>query len=491
LWLVKAPNLQTAGQENSDNHTETPQRNNVTITELAPQIRQGQLSPVELTRQTLARIEKLQPVLNAYITVTADLALEQARRAEQEIRAGNYRGPLHGIPYAAKDLFYTKGIRTTVGSKILTDFVPGYDAAVIEKLTAAGAILVGKAGLHEWAFGITSNNPHFGAIRNPWNTERIPGGSSGGSAAALAADLCSFSLGSDTGGSIRIPASFCGLVGLKPTFGRVSRYGVYPLGHTLDHAGPFAWTVEDAALVYEALAGYDARDTSSAAAPLSLPLFPPEARLEGKKIGVPRNFYFENLDPEIDAAVGDAIVALENLGAAIIDVEVPDIDEFNTIAQLILLAEAASVHHRRVEQRPADFGEDVRALLQTGRFILATEYLDAQRRRREFIDAFNRLLAEVDVIVTPAIPIKAARIGQKTVSLGGQEVDARLGTTRFMRALNMAGLPLLSVPCGFDAQGMPIGLQIIGRLFDEAGILEIGHAFERATQWHERRPALG
>jgi aspartyl-tRNA(Asn)/glutamyl-tRNA(Gln) amidotransferase subunit A len=462
----------------------------VTITELAPKIRQGQLSPVELTRQTLARIEKRQPVLNAYITVTADLALEQARRAEQEIRAGNYRGPLHGIPYAAKDLFYTKGIRTTVGSKILSDFVPDYDAAVIEKLNAAGAILIGKAGLHEWAFGITSNNPHFGAIRNPWNTERIPGGSSGGSAAALAADLCSFSLGSDTGGSIRIPASLCGLVGLKPTFGRVSRYGCYPLGHTLDHAGPFAWTVEDAALVYETLAGYDARDTSSAAAPLSLPPFPSEARLEGKKIGVPRNFYFENLDPEIEKAVRDAIVTLEKLGAAIIGIDVPDIDEFNTIAQLILLAEAASVHHRRVEQRPEDFGEDVRALLQTGRFVLATEYLDAQRRRREFIAAFNRLLAEVDVIVTPTIPIKAAKIGQKTVSLGGQEVDARLGTTRFMRALNLAGLPLLSVPCGFDAQGMPIGLQIIGRLFDEAGILEIGHAFERATPWHEKRPTL-
>lgn len=463
----------------------------MTITELAPQIREGKLSPVELTRQTLARIEKLQPVLNAYITVTADLALEQARRAEQEIGAGKYRGPLHGIPYAAKDLFYTKGVRTTVGSKILADFVPDYDAAVIEKLDAAGAILVGKAGLHEWALGITSNNPHFGAIRNPWDRERIPGGSSGGSAVALAADLCSFSLGSDTGGSIRIPASFCGLVGLKPTFGRVSRHGVFPLGHTLDHAGPFGWTVEDAALVYEAIAGYDARDTSSVSRPLSLPLFPPEARLEGKKIGVPRNFYFENLDPDIEDAVGDAVVVLENLGAAIIDVEVPDIEEFNTIAQLILLAEAASVHHRRIEDRPMDFGEDVRALLQSGRFILASDYLDAQRRRREFNDAFNRLLEDVDVIVTPTIPIKAAKIGQKTVKVGGQEVDARLGTTRFMRALNMAGLPLLSIPCGFDSEGMPIGLQIIGNLFDEAGVLEIGHAFERATAWHEKRPVIG
>ncbi len=462
----------------------------MTITELAPQIRAGKLSPVELTRQLLARIEKMQPVLNAYITVTADLALEQARRAEQEIRAGNYRGPLHGIPYAPKDLFYTKGIRTTVGTKILADFVPDYDAAVVEKLAAAGAIVMGKAGLHECAFGITSNNPHYGAIRNPWDRERIPGGSSGGSAAALGGGTCCFSLGSDTGGSIRIPAALCGLVGLKPTFGRVSRYGVFPLGHTLDHAGPFGWTVEDTALVYEAIAGYDARDTSSVAAPFALPSFAPDARLDGKKIGVPRNFYFEGLDPEIDASVRDAVATLESLGAALVDIDVPDIEEFNTIAQLILLAEAASVHHREIERRPEDFGEDVRALLQQGRFVLATDYLDAQRRRREFAAAFNRLLTQVDIIVTPTIPITAAKIGQNTVSIAGQEVNVRLATTRFMRALNLAGMPLLSLPCGFDSRGMPIGLQIIGRLFDEAGVLEIGHAFERATSWHQKRPKL-
>jgi aspartyl-tRNA(Asn)/glutamyl-tRNA(Gln) amidotransferase subunit A len=463
----------------------------VTITELAPQIRDGKISPVDLVRQTLARIEKLQPALNAYITVTADAALEQARRAEREIREGNYRGPLHGIPYAAKDLFYTKGIRTTVGSKILTDFVPDYDATVIEKLSAAGAILIGKAGLHEWAYGITSNNPHFGTIRNPWDTERIPGGSSGGSAAALAADLCSFSLGSDTGGSIRIPASFCGLAGLKPTFGRVSRYGVFPLGHTLDHAGPFGWTVEDAALVYQAMAGYDARDSSSVDRAVTLPAFSPEARLEGKTIGIPSSFYNQDLEPEIERATKEAVTVLQKLGAAVVEVKTPDIEEFNTIAQLILLVEAASVHHRRLAERRADFGEDVRALLEAGRFILATEYLDAQRRRREFMRAFNLLLEQVDAIVTPTIPITAAKIGQKTVMISGKEWDVRLATTRFMRALNMAGLPLLSVPSGFDSGGMPIGLQIIGALFDERTVLEVGHAYERATEWHKRRPPVG
>jgi aspartyl-tRNA(Asn)/glutamyl-tRNA(Gln) amidotransferase subunit A len=464
--------------------------NTVTITELAPRIRDGKLSPVELTRQMLARIDKLQPALNAYITVTADLALDQARRAEKEIREGNYRGPLHGIPYAAKDLFYTKGIRTTVGSKILTDFVPDFDAAVVEKLDAAGAILIGKAGLHEWAYGITSNNPHFGAIRNPWDRERIPGGSSGGSASALAADLCGFSLGSDTGGSIRIPAAFCGLAGLKPTFGRVSRHGVFPLGHTLDHAGPFGWTVQDTALVYKALAGYDARDGSSISRPVTLPAFAPEPRLEGKKIGVPSNFYFDDVEPEIERAVKDALATLQRLGAAVVEVKAPDIDEFNTIAQLILLVEAASVHHRRIAERREDFGEDVRALLEAGRFILATDYLDAQRRRREFINAFNLLLEEVDVIVTPTIPITAAKIGQKTVTIAGKEWDTRLATTRFMRALNLAGLPLLALPCGFDAGGMPISLQMIGGLFDEETVLEVGHAYERATDWHKRRPAL-
>jgi aspartyl-tRNA(Asn)/glutamyl-tRNA(Gln) amidotransferase subunit A len=302
--------------------------------------------------------------------------------------------------------------------------------------------------------------------------------------------MCSFSLGSDTGGSIRIPASLCGLAGLKPTFGRVSRHGVFPLGHTLDHAGPFGLTVEDTALVYEAIAGHDERDSSSVRRPVSLPRFSPEARLDGKKIGLPRNFYFDNVDPEIEQAVRAAVAVLENLGAAIVDVEVPDIAEFNAIARLILLAEAASVHHRRLQQRREDFGEDVRALLEAGRFVLATDYLDAQRRRREFIDAFNRLLRKVDVVVTPTCPITAARIGQRTVSLNGQETDVRLATTRFMRALNLAGLPLLSVPCGFDSGGMPIGLQVIGRLFDESTVLEVGHAYERATEWHTKTPTL-
>ncbi len=461
----------------------------MTIEEASRHIQIGALSPVELTQQALASIARFQPSLNAFVTVTEKFALEQARRAEAEIRAGNYRGPLHGIPYAAKDLYYTKGIRTTIGSKIMADFVPSYDAAVIEKLHEAGAVLVGKAGLHEWAYGITSTNPHFGAVRNPWDPERIPGGSSGGSTAALASGQCLFSLGSDTGGSIRIPASLCGVVGLKPTFGRISRHGVFPLGHTLDHAGPFGLTVRDTAWVYQALAGPDERDDSSVERPDPAPRLDPEPRLDGKKIGVPRNFYFDQLDPDVAAAVRAALKTLEEIGAALVEIEVPDIVEFNAVGRLILLVEAASVHRRRLRERREDYGDDVRTLLDQGQLISAADYLDAQRRRRELNQGFNALLEQVDVIAAPTIPITAAKIGQMTTTIGGVEENVRLATTRLVRALNLTGLPLLSVPCGLSSAGLPIGLQLIGCLFGEAGLLEIGHAYERATDWHTKRPA--
>lgn len=463
---------------------------NLTITDLAPRIERGELSPVELTQHLLDLIERRQPRLNAFITVTAEHALAQARQAEQEIRAGNYRGKLHGIPYAAKDLFYTKGIKTTIGSKIMDDFIPDFDCAVIEKLTAAGAVMLGKAGLHEWAYGITSNNPHYGAIRNPWDTDRIPGGSSGGSTSALAGGLCSFSLGSDTGGSIRIPASFCGLVGIKPTFGRVSRYGVFPLGHTLDHAGPFGCTVRDTADVYCAMAGGDPRDESCADQPVIEPRLGPEPTLAGRKLGIPENFYFDGLHPDIEAAARKAITVLEDIGAELVSIKVPDIEEFNEIGRLILLAEATSVHEKRLRERRSEIGDDVRALFDQGRFIRASEYLNAQRRRRALIDAFNELLGSVDAIVTPTIPVPPAKIGQNTLTVAGVEHNVRIATTRNARALNLTGLPLLSVPCGLTEENLPIGLQIIGRLWDEAGILEIGHAYEQATDWHLKRPAI-
>ena len=462
----------------------------MTIREINERLRRKELSPVELTRQTLDRINQVQSTLNAYITVTEDLALEQARRAEREIREGRDRGPLHGIPFAAKDLFYTRGIRTTVGSKILRDFIPDYDAAVIEKLREAGAVLIGKTGLHEWAYGITSNNPHFGAIHNPWDTTRIPGGSSGGSTAALAAGLCTFSLGSDTGGSIRIPASFCGVVGLKPTFGRVSRWGMFPLGYSLDHAGPFAYTVEDAALVYQAIAGHDARDETTIEQSVSLPAFAEDPQLEHKKIGVPRSFYYENLDPEVDQAVNKALVVLGELGAELTPIDVPDMEEFNSVGKLILAAEATSVHSNRLQERREDFGDDVRALLEHGETVLAIAYLDAQRRRRELVRDFNRLFDQVDLIASPTAPIAAPKIGEGTVSIGGSTVEVRLAVTRLVRAVNLGGWPTLSVPCGFTSHGLPIGLQLIGNRLEEKGLLEVGHAYQQATEWHRQRPPI-
>ena len=461
-----------------------------TIRELSGLLRAGEISPVELTEQTLARIEALEPKLNAYITVTAELARAQAREAEREIREGRWRGPLHGIPYAAKDLCFTKGIRTTAGAKIHRDFAPDYDATCVEKLREAGAVLIGKANLHENAYGITSANPHYGPVHNPWDLERIPGGSSGGSAAALSAGCCSFSLGTDTGGSIRIPASFCSLTGLKPTFGRVSRYGVYPLGATLDHVGPFALTVEEAGWIYEAMAGPDENEDATVDRTVELPAFEAEARLEGKRVGVPASFYFEGLDPEVEAACSRALGVFEELGAELVEVQVPDMEELNAIARLVLLAEGAAVHARSLRDRAQDYGEDQRALLDQGQFITAVDYLNAQRRRRELCEVFYSALDEADVIAAPAVPVLPAKIGQKNLTVRGVEHDVRLATTRNARGLNPTGLPLLSLPCGFSEAGLPIGLQLVGGLFDEKGLLEAGHAYQGATEWHWRRPGV-
>ena len=448
----------------------------------------GDISPVEAVRAVLARIERFDPALNAYLAVEGDRALAQASRAETEIRAGRKRGPLHGIPYAAKDLFDTRGIRTTVGSKIMASNVPARDAAAIERLEAAGAILVGKTGLHEWAYGITSTNPHFGPVRNPWDPARIPGGSSGGSAAAQAAGLCAFSLGSDTGGSIRIPAALCGVAGLKPTFGRVSRRGAYPLGHTLDTVGHFAGSVEDVSLVYAALAGRDPGDPVSSGAPVRVPALGAEPRLDGTVIGVPASFYFQRLAPDVDVAARAALDVLEGLGADLREVEVPDIESANSLHRLILLAEAASVHRRRLESRREDFGADVRSLLEQGLFVPATDYLEAQRSRRRFCQAFDAAFRKIDILVAPAVPIPTARVGELEIDVGGRRENVRLATTRNVRALNLTGLPVLTVPCGFHRDGLPIGLQFVGPRYGEDRILAAGHAYERAADWSDRMP---
>ncbi|HMC62786.1 MAG TPA: amidase [Candidatus Solibacter sp.] len=449
----------------------------MTIRHAAGQLRAGRVSAVDLATEALARIDRGNARLNAFITVTAEQAMQQARQADSELAAGHDRGPLHGIPVAVKDLFATRGVRTTAGSKVYENWVPTMDAAVVEKLRSAGAVMLGKLNMHELAYGITSANPHFGAVRNPWNAEHIPGGSSGGSGAAVAARMVYAAMGSDTGGSIRIPASFCGTAGLKPTYGRVSRYGALPLGYSLDHMGPLTRTVRDAALVLNSIAGYDRRDGTSSRRPVVD--FVPEdgCGIRGVRIGVPRNFFFERLDADVESSVRAAIASAESLGAVVKPVTVPDMEALNVVARIVLLAEASAVMEPFRERR-GEFGPDVLALLDQGRLLPATDYVNAQRLRRGMRREFDRLWSEVDCLFTPATPNTAPRIGDTTVRLGGRDEDVRLAATRLVRGINALGLPALSLPCGLGGSRLPIGLQIVGPAFEEALILRVGAALE-------------
>jgi aspartyl-tRNA(Asn)/glutamyl-tRNA(Gln) amidotransferase subunit A len=448
----------------------------VTIAQAAAALRARHVSSVELTTAALEQVHKLDS-LNAFITLTADAALARARAADAELAAGRDLGPLHGIPVAVKDLFLTKGVRTTGGSKLYEQFVPEIDAAVVERLDAAGTVMLGKLNLHEMAYGITSANPHFGPVRNPWNAECSPGGSSGGSGAAVASGMAFAAMGSDTGGSIRIPASFCGTVGLKPTYGRVSRYGTLPLGYSLDHMGPLTRTVRDAAAVLTAIAGYDSRDPASSRKPAETFMPPEDSSLRGLRIGVPENFYFDRIDPEVNAAVQAALKRAESSGAELKPVHVPDIGALNAAARVILLAEASAVAEPFLDRREL-FGPDVLALFDQGRLIPATDYIHAQRLRRKLCSEFALIWRDVDCVCTPVTPTTAPRIGQTTIRLGGEEEDVRLATTRLVRGINALGLPALSIPCGVSADGLPIGLQIVGGAFQEAKILQVGAALE-------------
>ncbi len=447
------------------------------ILEAAARLRRREVTSVELTEACLQRIAQDPAKLNAFITVSDEQALEEARRRDQELEQGNLLGPLHGVPVAVKDVFCTAGVRTTCGSALFADYVPDHDAAVVEKLKAAGAVILGKTNMHELAYGITSNNPHFGAVRNPWDPGRIPGGSSGGSAAAVAAAMAFMAMGTDTGGSIRIPASYCGVVGLKPTLGRVSRYGVLPLDFTLDHMGPLARTVRDAALTLNAIAGYDPRDPSSSRQPPEDYTPAPEVSLEGVRVGVPENFFFDGVEEDVAGAVKRAVEAAAEAGARIIRVRVPDMEAINVVGRVILFAEASTVMERHMADRSL-IGGDVLSLLDQGRLIPATDYIQAQRLRRLMMEEFARVWEQADCLLTPTTPLTAPRIGENTVRLGEVQEDVRLATTRFVRSFNVLGLPALSLPCGRDRRGLPIGLQVAGPPFHERRILEVGAAIE-------------
>lgn len=447
------------------------------IAELAEALRHKETTCTGLVRKTLAAIEEQQPRLNAFVTVMADSALQRASELDRELAAGRDRGPLHGIPVALKDLIHVKGVRTTAGSLIYKDYVATGTAEVAVRLEQAGAIIVGKTGLHELAYGITSNNPHFGAVRNPRDTTRIPGGSSGGSGAAVVAGIVPMALGTDTGGSIRIPASFCGCVGLKPTFGRVSKRGVFPLGFSLDHIGPLAATVDDAAITLNVTAGHDPRDATTSTRPVEDYRPGPPAGLEGVRIGRPANFYFERLAPAVAVGVRRAFEIAQDLGATVVPIPLPDVEQWNAAARVVLLAEASAAVEPHLSRREL-FSAEALALFDQGRVLPATMYVQAQRLRARFVDSLRTLWRQVDCLVTPATPTTAPLIGATTIDVGGTSEDVRLATTRFARAINLLGLPALSLPCGTDSLGLPVGLQIVAPAFSERSLLHIGAALE-------------
>jgi len=444
-------------------------------------LRARSIGAAELTELALERIRSREPELNAFITVTADAARERAKTADA-------RSALAGAPIALKDLFDVEGVPTTGGSKLFAANVPAQDGALARRLFAAGAVNVGKTNLHEWAFGVTNDNPHFGPTKNPWATDRIPGGSSGGNGAALAARMCFGAIGSDTGGSIRIPASLCGVVGLKPTYGRTSLVGAIPLAWSLDHAGPMARTVRDAALLLQAIAGYDAGDPVSADVPVDDYLKDIESGVRGLRVGALRGRFFTRLDaneqpaPDVAAAVESAIAVLAKEGARCEDVELPRVDELRETQAVIIGAEAGAYHRERIAAHRDGYGADVAKRIDAGLARTGSAYALARRTRDELRRTYAEALSGWDAIVLPTTPITAPpREGQDAVA-------AAATLTAYTSAFNLTGLPAISIPCGFDRAGLPIGLQLVARPWAEARLLRVARAYERATSWSERRP---
>ena len=447
------------------------------LARLSRALRTREVSPVEMTEALLGRIGADET--NAFITVTAERAMEDAARAEAEIGAGDYRGPLHGVPVGIKDLVYTKGVRTTMASAFFEDHVPEDDAAIARRLREAGTVLLGKTNTHEFAYGPTGDRSFFGPTRNPHDPARISGGSSGGSGAAVATGLCYGAIGSDTGGSIRIPAALCGVVGMKPTFGRVGKSGVFPLAWTLDHVGPMTRTVEDNALLLSALVGHDPQDLYSADRPAEDFARDLERGLRGSAVGVPTAFYFEHVDREVEARVRESVEAFRSLGAVVREVEVPNVWETLHAQRLTLAAEAYAVHEERLKSDPDRFDDQGLERLLQGEELRAHRYANAQRRKLRSRREFEEVLGEVDVILSPSVPIPATEIGQRQASINGHEEAVYSALTRLTGPTNMNGLPSLSVPCGTTASGLPVGLQLIGRPFDEATVYRFGHAHEK------------
>ncbi|MGH9680931.1 MAG: amidase [Candidatus Acidiferrales bacterium] len=466
-----------------------------TIEHLAALLAKRTISPVELTDLFLRRIERHNPALNAFLTVTAEHALDAARRAERALagrRSRKQDHPLLGIPVALKDNIWTRGIRTTAGSKILRDFIPTEDATVARKLGRAGATLIGKTNLNEFAYGITGGNEHYGPAHNPWALDRITGGSSAGSGAATSAGLCAAAIGTDTGGSIRIPSALCGIVGLKPTFGRVSVYGTVPLAPSFDHVGPLARSVADAAILLGVLAGRDPLDPTSSShrvedfhGALGRPL-------RKFRLGRPRELFWEKLDGEVRRAAETAVREMEKRGAVVREVSLPHLNASLEAATDISLAEATRSHEAAgyFPGHSADYSEEVRQRIEAGTGVTAVKYLAGFDVRKRLLAEFEEAFREVDAVIAPSTPVPAARIGADFVQLEGEQVNIRPALVGMCRPANFTGLPAISVPCGFTSDGLPVGLQYIGRAFDEVTLLRIAHSYERSHDWTGRHPRV-
>ena len=460
------------------------------MADLGRMIATKQVSPVEVVRAHLDRIAAVDSKLRAFITVCAESALESARAAEADLMAGRVLGRLHGVPWAPKDLYSTRGVRTTGGSKILADSVPSEDSTVVARLARAGTILLGKLNMHEFAYGPEGLNAHYGDARNPWSADahRITGGSSSGSGAAVAAGLAPGSLGSDTGGSIRIPASLCGITGLKPTYGRVSRAGVLPLAWSMDHVGPMTRSARDCALMLSAIAGYDPADPTTSVLPVPDYGAALTGDVKGLRVGLLRAHFTDPAAADVRAAVEASAKQLEQAGAVVDEVNLTQVIHVATGSAAIVASEALAYHAPWMRSRPQDYQPDVRERLRLGAFVNGAHYVRAQQIRALVTREVDEALARRDVLLAPATPLVAPVLGEREASLGDGPSDVRAALLRCTRPFNFSGHPACAAPCGFTAGGLPIGLQIVGRPFDEATVLRVVDAYQRMTDWHTRRP---
>lgn len=453
------------------------------IKTMSDRIRDGNLSPSELVEACLERIKKFDSSLNAFITIIAERARQDAKIAGKQIKEGQYIGPLHGIPFSIKDVIYAEGIKCTAGSKIMPDYISKIDASSVAKLKKAGAILIGTNNTHEFACGITNINPHYGSSKNPWNISKLSGGSSGGSAVSVAAGMVPASLGTDTSGSIRVPSSLCGVVGLKPTYGRVSKYGIVDLAPSLDHVGCITRSAWDAAAILEVIAGQDPLDPSTEAkkVPDYVKIVEDEPSCKKMSVGIPKEYFFDYLQPDVERVFLDFVAGIKSMNISVSDININEADKVYESWRPLRLGESAEIHLKWLQTRPEDYGEDVRRMLIQGTEVSAVDYIRAHKFRKELRNEFMKVLKNFDVLIVPTTPLTAPGFDKQTVDIGGKVLQIYQALSRDTIAFDSTGLPAISIPVGFSKDNMPIGAQIIGPPFEEEKILSLAYAYERVN----------